>query len=239
MKPSTLKQDNFNPEWDSWDSEQLTDQMTYELAEMFKEKGIENDSFKIGYSLSNCQGDGVCFTEGKLYRKDIEKLLGKTFTNISPNGELNAWISHEGRYQHEKSFYVTCEMDEPDGDMPDWSEAECVEVEKEILSELQDLCKRLEKLGYVYIDNWNNDKFLEEAFEDFKRINNIEADERLYDFLYVYVTNDNPEDTTGFTLVWQDTRTVWKAREMKKLTYTLYVKINPVKHTREVTYYTL
>lgn len=91
---------------------------------------------KVYYSLGHCQGDGVMF-EG-------------TF-------EWKGWIvnvKHSGHYYHSHSKVI--ELSNDNGDEPTQADENAFEII------YQDICKRLEKTGYEYIDDVQTEEYFEE-----------------------------------------------------------------------------
>lgn len=119
-----------------------------DLKELLKEKLQENkisfdESLKLYYSLSYCQGDGLCFIG------DFE------FKGI------NIKIKHNSRYYYAKSTNIYYFDDEGN------------EIENEKTKEFENIylniCKELEKIGYEIIE----DEQKEENIKDFFDANNI------------------------------------------------------------------
>lgn len=107
-----------------------------------KENNIAINNYKILYSLSYSQGDGVCFTG-----------------NFEWNG-YDIKISHTGRYYHSRSvgFEITKEHED-----------ESYEVSDEIYEEwrvlYQSICYDLEKNGYETIDYETSEEHFNELCE--------------------------------------------------------------------------
>jgi len=109
----------------------LEDNLSEYLSELLKENNINSDDEKLFYSLSYCQGDGVCFVGNFEYK-------GITFN-----------VTHNHRYYHSNSPTIEAEHaddgDELKNDLIDVLEAEFIEVYKEI-------CDKIEKSGYEQIE---------------------------------------------------------------------------------------
>lgn len=151
-----------------WLSErEITDYLEGKLEE---DLGSLPEEITIAYSLSYCQGDGVALY-GRIYRKEAKDLAW-------PEGSLYVDLertSLSNHYSHYNTFNVVV-RDEND---------ELVELESAIEDQLRDLCKKLEKLGYRYIENETsresairfledqdseeNNQFLEDGTRDFPR----------------------------------------------------------------------
>lgn len=148
--------------------EEITDYLEGKLEE---DLGSLPEEITIAYSLSYCQGDGVALY-GRIYRKEAKDLSwpeGSLYVDL----ERNSWSNH---YSHYNSFNVVV-RDEND---------ELVDLSgSPIEDQLRDLCKKLEKLGYRYIENETNelsaiqfltdeereeeDSFLDDGTRDFPR----------------------------------------------------------------------
>lgn len=124
------------------DYDYLKHLMNDRLEELLTENNIkETGNTKLYYSLSYCQGDGVCF-EG----------------SFEWNG-LYIYIKHSGHYYHENSKTITIYKRV-------WNEADGIETEEEQDTEAFNalyvkICKTLEKYGYECIE-------FEESEENFR-----------------------------------------------------------------------
>lgn len=114
----------------------LEDYLLELLNSELKENQITNiNDINLYYSLSYCQGDGLMF-RGSFSWKDYV-----------------VTIKHSGHYNHSNSKTISIEKDY---DTP------CSDKEyEEFESIYQDICKKLEKAGYDYIEN-------EDSFESFR-----------------------------------------------------------------------
>lgn len=113
----------------------LTENLTERVKELLNEKGIDFEDIKLMYSLSYCQGDGLCFT-GTLRNKE-----GK------------CEITHNCRYYFASS--VTMDWFHNDNE-------ENTEPIEEIKNAYFDICKKVEKQGYEEIEyRMNFDEFSE------------------------------------------------------------------------------
>jgi hypothetical protein len=116
--------------------EEITDYLEGKLEE---DLGSLPEDITIAYSLSYCQGDGVALY-GRIYKSEAPDLSwpeGSLYVDL----ERNSWSNH---YSHYNSFNVVV-RDESDY---------LVELaESPIEEQLRHLCKRLETLGYRYIEN--------------------------------------------------------------------------------------
>jgi len=128
----------------------LSDDLEEDLKELLRVNKISFDeSLKIYYSLSNCQGDGFCF-EGDFEYKDYQ---------------IN--IKHNGNYYHKNSVII--EITNEDGESVE------EDIEKEFKDIFDDICDDLEDKGYSCIEyehseenfiemsNANEYKFLEDG----------------------------------------------------------------------------
>ena len=112
----------------------LSEDLTESCKEYLKENDCNYSDIKLYYSLSNCQGDGLCFTG------EIEK-----------NGKCLK-IQHTGRYYHSKSV-----------NMIYWDEeGNNIEEVKELKDIYFDICNKLENEGYSIIEyRMDTDEFLD------------------------------------------------------------------------------
>jgi hypothetical protein len=116
--------------------EEITDYLEGKIEE---DLGSLPKEITIAYSLSYCQGDGVALY-GRIYKSEAPDLSwpeGSLYVDL----ERNSWSNH---YSHYNSFNVVVRDDN------DY----LVELaESPIEEQLRHLCKRLETLGYRYIEN--------------------------------------------------------------------------------------
>ena len=120
----------------------LLDDMYYKLDELLKENKITyNDTPKIYYSLSYCQGDGAMF-EGTFFWK-------KYVINIKQSGH----------YYHYNSKEIDI-MDEDTGDINNKDDKKFNDIYVSI-------CKQMEKYGYDCIETYQS----EENFIDMCKAN--------------------------------------------------------------------
>lgn len=94
------------------------------LREYLKEANCEFYDIKLYYSLTNCQGDGLCF-EGDVY-KDGKRMM----------------LKHIGRYYHSKSVEMSFFNEE----------GEEIEIDEELKDIYFTICNKLEKEGYSVIE---------------------------------------------------------------------------------------
>jgi hypothetical protein len=152
-----------------WLSEQeITDYLEGKLEE---DLGSLPTNLTIAYSLSYCQGDGVALY-GRLHKGEATDLSwpeGAYYADLVRNSLSN-------HYSHYNTFNL--EVSDENGDPIDLSGSA-------IEDQLRDLCKKLEKLGYRYIENETsresairfledqdseeNNQFLEDGTRDFPR----------------------------------------------------------------------
>jgi hypothetical protein len=148
--------------------EEITDYLEGKLED---DLGSLPEDITIEYSLSYCQGDGVALY-GRIYRKEAKDLAwpeGSLYVDL----ERNSWSNHNSHYN---TFNVVV-RDEND---------ELVDLSGSAIEEqLRHLCKRLETLGYRYIESETSESsaiqfltdqeseeesaFLEDGTRDFPR----------------------------------------------------------------------
>jgi hypothetical protein len=120
--------------------EEITDYLEGKLEE---DLGSLPDDITIAYSLSYCQGDGVALY-GRIYKSEAPDLSwpeGSLYVDL----ERNSWANH---YSHHNSFNVVV-RDEND-ELVD-------QAGSPIEEQLRLLCKKLETLGYKYIERETNE----------------------------------------------------------------------------------
>jgi hypothetical protein len=152
-----------------WLSEQeITDYLEGKLEE---DLGSLPTNLTIAYSLSYCQGDGVALY-GRLHKGEATDLSwpeGAYYADLVRNSLSN-------HYSHYNTFNL--EVSDENGDPIDLSGSAIEE-------QLRHLCRRLETLGYRYIENESsresairfledqdseeNNHFLEDGTRDFPR----------------------------------------------------------------------
>jgi len=120
-----------------WLSErELTDYLEGKLEE---DLGSLPEDITIAYSLSYCQGDGVALY-GRIYKREAPSLTwpeGSYYVDLV----RNSWSNH---YSHYNTFNV--ELGNENAEPIDLSGSHIEE-------QLRTLCKKLERLGYKYIEN--------------------------------------------------------------------------------------
>lgn len=98
--------------------------------------GYDVEDLKVYYSLSNCQGDGVSFTAN--LTKGIERYE----------------VNQSGHYCHEMTMSVYHE--DGDGNETD---------DNGVLDEVRSIARMVEKMGYSYIDEENEDENVDESID--------------------------------------------------------------------------
>jgi len=126
----------------------LSENLSEYLVQLLEENRIKGDA-KLFYSLSNCQGDGVCFTG------DFE------FQGINFNVEHN-----NGHYYHNNSTNITAEKDEnDDGDelRADVIEVLTQDAEENFKEVYKEICDAIEKTGYAQIEHEQSEECFKET----------------------------------------------------------------------------
>jgi sulfatase maturation enzyme AslB (radical SAM superfamily) len=136
-----------------------------------KEDNIFTDDFKLFYSLSCCQGDGLCI-QGDIDIKKIINLLSPELKTMFEDRSYRLYSTgNKGRYSYHSIQDIQYELDFYDND----NEEEIEELfNNEILPIVQNiygkLCNELEKEGYSILEyrmsiaefaDFNNDNYLE------------------------------------------------------------------------------
>lgn len=136
-----------------WLSEQeITDYLEGKLEE---DLGSLPADITIAYSLSYCQGDGVALY-GRIYREEAKDLAwpeGSHYVDLV----RNSWSNY---YSHYNTFNL--EVSDENDDPIDLSGSAIEE-------QLRHLCRRLETLGYRYIENESSRESAIRFLEDQER----------------------------------------------------------------------
>ncbi len=119
----------------------LEDDLTESCFCLLQEKDVKYENIKLLYSLSNCQGDGLCFT-GKIQKNNVILEL-----------------THNYRYYFAKS--VTMEFYDINGE----EVGEETEAAQELKSIYLDICGKLEKEGYSNLEYRMNNEEMEDLCE--------------------------------------------------------------------------
>ena len=127
----------------------LEDDLNDYLSQLLEDAQIKGEA-ELFYSLSNCQGDGVCFV-GDFEHK------GFTFR-----------VSHEGRYYHSNS--VNIELIEDDEDDGDDLKADLIEITKDEAEQYfkdayKEICDKIEKRGYAEIEYEQSEEYFKDICE--------------------------------------------------------------------------
>lgn len=131
---------------DEWNRDNADPFMQSHMINLLKEELEERkikydvDSIDVRYSLSNSQGDGFMFI-----------------------GSLE-WKGHNVKIEHHDNHY--CHMYTAQFDWPDFvgedKESEEEKIASEFKSEYQDICEKLERIGYAEIEyNESEEAFIE------------------------------------------------------------------------------
>ena len=115
----------------------LSDDLTEFIREELKKKRIFNENLKVYYSLSNCQGDGLCFIGTFGYKKN------------------KIYIKHSGMYYHSNS--VTFETENKNGEL--------IETDKSFIELYKNICKKAEKIGYETMDYEDSETAIKENID--------------------------------------------------------------------------
>jgi len=116
----------------------LSDYMNDNLRELLDNteiKLVEGYKMQVFYSLSYCQGDGAMFEGTFLYRD-----------------KYYVTVKQSGHYYHYNSKNITVESEDIDG-----NEVDTGEIEEEFNKIYVDICEKLAKAGYEYIEEENEE----------------------------------------------------------------------------------
>ncbi len=192
--------------------DQLYDDILNEFEYIMTEKyGLTYDEFKtleakFTFSLSNCQGDGICFDRLVIDREILEKLFPE-YKELPDDWyfDISTYrTSHH--YSHSNTYYFTVEIStDEDSDNP---ELDIYKIQDEELPEklkefFDDILHELEKYGYEQIDFYQKDSDFIQCFNKFKELNNIESDLEAYEF------EQSTKKKDGFTLIGEDFHTMY------------------------------
>jgi hypothetical protein len=181
------------------------------LSEILKDKlrenkiKIENNDFKIYYSLSYSQGDGFCFIGQFIYKNCLFK------------------VEHYEHYYHYNSKTINLVMykDKYIEDLTEkqFKKYDLTTIEEEFSDLYVDICKQLEEIGYNIIEEEDKQQILNNGLRDFCEINNINHID-LYDLSY------NDTEKGGFIKICESGDTCIKGLWIKniKLKVKHYIK---------------
>jgi hypothetical protein len=117
-KERAIKDFRNDPEltWDDTDSHMLTETFQEDLKHHY---GLGD--MKVGWSLSSCQGDGVCFhgsvnIQSFIKAEEAEKQFQRIL-KLADEGLIGATITHESRYCHWNSMHIEVELYLREGDL--------------------------------------------------------------------------------------------------------------------------
>lgn len=147
-----------------------SDSITDNMENVLYINGYSNT--KVYWSLSNCQGDGVCFTwEIYGYDEDIIPLLNRIYDNNIPKNILRVLPFIKIEFKGNRSNYCHKNTVRVDYSSTTRSYIDgCYRVEK-VIDELvetldedrKNLCDILEKQGYDEIDYYYSDEYIDET----------------------------------------------------------------------------
>lgn len=145
-------------------SDWFMDNVAYDLDDHMREE-FAKETFDIGgltlrYSLRHNQGDGVSFI-GSINGDELEKLpfahLIKDLDNISIMFTPNSLANH---YAHVNTVDFAIDYDCGFSE-EDYTREERRQLESAVKSWYRDVCERLEKSGYDYLDMCETDDYVE------------------------------------------------------------------------------
>lgn len=123
----------------------LEDILTDDLSEKLRENKIEELSkTSLRYSLNNCQGDGLSFTGSFRWKDSIINITDGSLSNL---------------YAHSNTTDININV----GDFEQESDAD-ENMYKEFKTLYDAICWELEKLGYSYIEDEDNEETIRENF---------------------------------------------------------------------------
>lgn len=126
----------------------LSDDLNYQLMKLLKKYKIKYDDLKLYYSLSYCQGDGLCFIGTFNFK-------GFSFT-----------INHTGHYYHKNSTEIFIEDYSEDDELTEMISNKVKDsVEQEFKEIYFKICEKLERLGYEMIEYEDSEEHIKEIIE--------------------------------------------------------------------------
>lgn len=130
---------------------------------------IFKEGFTLNYSLSCCQGDGLCI-KGDI---DIDKVMSKVNKDLQEKFKDKIYriysTGNDGHYSYAHKNQIEFELDVPFDSITEIDDSDYYKLfESEILPTIQDiymdLCRQLEKIGYDIIEyRMDIDEFTEHA----------------------------------------------------------------------------
>ena len=177
MKTYTVKRYSFNElnaeaqaaaienerkcSWESFPDFLMEEDMNFKAASLLSDDidvSLSSDT-KVFYSLSYCQGDGARL-DGRIFKTDAPNL---------PWPENAAYLDIDGdsRYYHHRSFSV--EIYDEEGEYLD-------DLNSSMLEALRDICVKLERYGYKWIEDWNSEERIREELQERDPFYTLEGD---------------------------------------------------------------
>jgi hypothetical protein len=186
---------NYEHLFDDADGHMMQD----DFQERLKEEGKYPKGIKVYYSLSHCQGDGVCVDyDDRLYTSDVmvlaERLMDKDklkrYKELIEKYDisLTGTIKHRGHYYHKYTMYVELEAEGLNYD-DELSENEKLqeeiinlteELQSLVLEDLREFCDKFEKSGYSQIEYHQSDEYIKELLIENEKEFELNDDGSIY-----------------------------------------------------------
>lgn len=112
----------------------------------------------VFWSLSNCQGDGVC-VDGEIEALTLFKFMGvrkKCVMEMAARGQVKVIAEHRGRHCHKHSFHleIVCDDQDQPQEVLDYLE----KLTESALEHIRNACDAAEKVGYDHIDHLGSEE---------------------------------------------------------------------------------
>ncbi|MCP4897842.1 MAG: hypothetical protein GY906_12790 [bacterium] len=157
--------DQLDPEW-------FTESCREALAQDF---GLVcHDEFKLCWSLSSCQGDGVAFDgvvdfdELLKHNAALAERMARAFDNLPVEFDVYLKLDNSGRYCHWNSMQVEVQV-ECEWAMDSWSAEDFNDIEHDIREAVKELIanasRKFEREGYEAIEHNQSDEVVGETIE--------------------------------------------------------------------------
>lgn len=189
------REKNYEHLFDDHDSQMMQE----DFQERLKEEGKYPKGIKVYFSLSSCQGDGVCTDyDGNLYTSDLmplaERLMEedkfKRYKELIEKYDvtITGTIKHSGRYYHK--YMTSVELQAEDLNYDD-ELAENEKLQEEIinlteqlqslvLEDLREFCDKFEKSGYEQIEYHSSDEYIKELLIENEKEFELDEDGSIY-----------------------------------------------------------
>jgi hypothetical protein len=186
---------NYQHLFDDIDGEMMQE----DFQETLKEEGKYPKGAKVYFSLSHCQGDGVCVhyddrldtselmvLAERLMEEDVFKAYKELIEKYDVS--LTGTVKHSGRYYHKYMMDVELEAEGLDYD-DELSENETLQekiihltehLQHLILEDLREFCDKFEDSGYKEIEYHHSDEYIKELLIENEKEFELNEDGSIY-----------------------------------------------------------